>query len=190
MIINSVVWKKELLHSADRLEKEKSQRRWTDHSAFMVERDIMIGAYAVRKLMEAPGRLTDQVKALSPRVVSHRLIAPTPPDWWAATDWWELYDMESPIERNVSLRFFCNLIVHSFVFAFEGYPEDEGLAGVFVNSEYESEKALFFISTDTFVKIFRAVGNDVVNAFDVRRDTKGRRVIVNARKEDPRLPRE
>lgn len=133
----------------------------------------MIGAYAVRKLMEAPGGLTDQVKSLRPSVVSHRLIAPTSPDWWTVIDWWELYARESPIDLNVSLRFFCNLIVHSFVFAFEGYPEDDGLAGVFVNSEYESEKALLFIAIGTLVEIFRAVGNDEVNAFDVRRDANG-----------------
>lgn len=41
----------------------------------------MIGAYALPKLLEAPGRLTDQVKQLRPIVVSYRLIAPTPTVW-------------------------------------------------------------------------------------------------------------
>ena len=120
----------------------------------------MIGAYAIRKLLEALGGMSAQVKLLRLTVLSHRLIAPAPRDWWAALSWSELYDMESPTEQKVSLRVFCNLIIHSLVFAFEGYPDDDGLAGIFVTSEYESKKSLFFIATGTFVEAFRAVGND------------------------------
>lgn len=163
MIINARVWKKELLRSADRLEKKSTQRRWTDQSAVMVEKDIMIGGYTIRKLMEAPGRLTDQTKQLRLPVISHRLIASMPPDWWTALDWSSLYDMDDPIEQNIDLRSFCNLIIHSFIFAFQGYLDDDGLAGVFVTSEYESEKSLLFIATVTLVEVFRAVGNDEVN---------------------------
>lgn len=180
MLSNSVPWKEELLRTADRLEKKATQRRWTERSAFLVERDVMVSAYAIRKLLEAPAKLSDHVKELRLPVISHPLVAPAPPDWWDALEWWDLYDMDSPEDKNVSLRYFCNLLIHSFVFAFQVTPDDDGLAGVFVNSEYESKKALIFIATGTFVELFRRVGNDDVVRLEMRRDDQGRMQVVRA----------
>ena len=53
MISDSFPWREELLRVAGRLEKRKAQRRWTERTMFLVERDIMISAYAIRKLKEA-----------------------------------------------------------------------------------------------------------------------------------------
>jgi glycerol kinase len=53
MIGDSVPWKDELLKIADRLENRKTQRRWTERTGFLAERDIMVSAYAIRKLLEA-----------------------------------------------------------------------------------------------------------------------------------------
>lgn len=180
MLINSGPWKVELLRAADRLEKKATQSRWTERSAFLVERDIMVGAYAVRKLLEAPAKLSDHVKQLQLPVISHPLVAPDPPDWWDAVHWWDLYDMDSPEEKNVSLRYFCNLLIHSFVFAFYATLKDDGLAGVFVNSEYESKKALILIATSTFVELFRTVGNDDVLRLEMQRDEQGKMHVIRA----------
>lgn len=68
--------------------------------------------------------------------------------------------------RQPSYRYHC------FVFAFHPTPDDAGLAGVFVNSEYESRKALFFIATETIVEVFRTIGNDDVHALGYTLPTK------------------
>lgn len=72
--------------------------------------------------------------------------------------------METYREQRIPLRNFCNSLIHSFVFAFHPTPDDDGLAGMFVNSEYESKKAPLFIATETFVELFRMVGNDDVSS--------------------------
>lgn len=180
LLSNSVPWKEELLRTADRLEKKITQRRWTERSAFLVEKDVMVGAYAIRKLLEAPAKLSDSVKELRLPVLSHPLVAPAPPDWWDAIEWWDLYDMDSPEKKNVPLQYFCNLLIHSFVFAFHATPKDDGLEGVFVNSEYESKKALIFIATGTFVELFRTVGNDDVLRLEMQRDEQGRMHVIQA----------
>ena len=122
----------------------------------------MVGAYAIRKLLETPGRMSDQARQLQLPVLSHSLSSTTRVTWWTAPHWWELYDMETYNEQRVPLRHFCNSLIPSFVFAFHPTPDNDGLAGMFVNSEYESKKALLFIATETFVELFRAVGNDDV----------------------------
>lgn len=182
MISDSVPWKQELLRSADRLEKKITQKRWTERSAFLVERDIMFGAYAIRKLMEAPAKLSDPVKQLHVPMFSFALKSGIPPpDWWAAYHWWEHYDLEAPTRGQVNLRSFCNHLVHSFVFAFYPMPNDDGLAGMFVNSEFESGKSLIFIGTNTFVELFRAVGKDNVHSMEMRRDKNGIMRVISAK---------
>jgi hypothetical protein len=52
VIADSIPWRDELLKVAERLHKRKSQRRWLERTSFLVERDVMVSAYAVRKLNE------------------------------------------------------------------------------------------------------------------------------------------
>lgn len=164
MLTSALHWKQELVRSAARLEKKATQKRWTDRTAFIVERDVMVGAYAIRKLLETPGRVSNQVRTLQVPVLSHSLDTTMRVTWWTALHWWELYDMETYSKQRIPLRHFCNSLIHSFVFSFHSTPNNDGLAGVFANSEYESKKALLFIATETFVDLFRNIGNDDVNA--------------------------
>ncbi len=53
MIWASYPWKEELLRIATRLEKKQKQRRWTERTEANLEKDVFIGCYALRKLMEA-----------------------------------------------------------------------------------------------------------------------------------------
>jgi hypothetical protein len=53
VISDSIPWREQLLTVADTLKRRKVQRRWTERTSFLVERDIMVSAYAVRKLNEA-----------------------------------------------------------------------------------------------------------------------------------------
>jgi len=54
MIIESRYWKKELLKIADKLSKRLIYRkRWSEAQFGTFEKEIMIGFYIVRKLIEA-----------------------------------------------------------------------------------------------------------------------------------------
>jgi hypothetical protein len=72
VIGDSAPWEAELLRIADRLEKRKTQKRWHEESRFLVERDIMIAAYIIRKLMEAK-KLSDHVTGREIVVIQHPL---------------------------------------------------------------------------------------------------------------------
>jgi hypothetical protein len=47
------LWKDELARIADRLEAKTKQTRWTQRTDFLIERDFMTAAYAMRKLIES-----------------------------------------------------------------------------------------------------------------------------------------
>lgn len=53
MIWESWYWKQPLLEMADRLEHLKTASALSDEELAQVERDIFIGFYSVRKLLEA-----------------------------------------------------------------------------------------------------------------------------------------
>ena len=54
VIWESHPWRDELCRVADRLETWKAEFDWDDeHMAFEIERDVMVSAYAIRKLLEA-----------------------------------------------------------------------------------------------------------------------------------------
>jgi hypothetical protein len=61
VISDSVPWRDDLLRIADQLERRAGQRRWTERTSYLVERDLMVGAYAVRRLSESY-RLSDELQ--------------------------------------------------------------------------------------------------------------------------------
>ncbi|XVN20024.1 hypothetical protein QZH46_08715 [Pseudomonas corrugata] len=65
MIWESWYWKQPLLEMADRLEHLKTASTLSDEELAQVERDIFIGFYSVRKLLEAPAKITDKTRHLS-----------------------------------------------------------------------------------------------------------------------------
>ncbi|MCS6725760.1 hypothetical protein, partial [Proteus mirabilis] len=53
MIYDSVYWKDELIKLADKLEMRVIQRRWWDKSYYTLEKEIFLGFYSIRKLIES-----------------------------------------------------------------------------------------------------------------------------------------
>lgn len=73
MIQDSVPWKEELLRIAIRLERRRTQERWADRSGYLVERDVMVSSYTIRKLVEAT-KVSDKLVGRSFTVAMYPLI--------------------------------------------------------------------------------------------------------------------
>lgn len=174
MISDSGPWKDELLLLANRLESRIRQRRWTDRTSFLAERDVMVGTYAVRKLLDTPGKVSDQVRGSAVGVHVFPMSAASPPDFWSAYKFWEHYDLESDgTAQLMSFRLLCNQVVHSLIFSLSPFPNGEGLKGFFVASDRMSRESLIFVTIPGLVTMFRAVGQDTVVQVDMRRDGTG-----------------
>jgi len=70
MIDDSIPWKEDLLRVADTLERRKNQARWMARTSFLVERDTMTAAYAVRKLIQAH-KVSDELRREGVQVRRH-----------------------------------------------------------------------------------------------------------------------
>ncbi len=180
MIGDSVPWKEELLRVAGSIERRANQQRWTDRTGFLVERDVMAGSFAVRKLLDTPGKISDETRRETVSVLSHRLVG-QPPDLYNRFEFWTMFDVEHGTKEELSLREFCNRIIHSFVFSFSAPEENVPLLdGIYVASDRSSRKSLTYIRVDELLRVFRKVGDDDVVSLAMRRDADGRMQVIRA----------
>jgi hypothetical protein len=174
MIDDSIPWKDELLKIADRLESRKTQRRWTERTGFLVERDIMLSAYAVRKLLEAR-KVSDILAARRVIVRQHSLLGRTP-DIWNRSSFWENYDLDTGQDVSMSISDFCNQIIHSWNWSISA-DERGDFDGVYVSSDRQRSKALYFMDINTLIELFRDVGSEDVAGIEIIANEQGERYI-------------
>ncbi|MCH1883220.1 hypothetical protein [Agrococcus sp. ARC_14] len=159
-------WRQSLWTMAAALERRISLRSWRPRTGYLVERDIVLGAFSIRKLIES-----EKCSTLLPHerlsAEVHPLTGPSlnPLDRWT---FWEYYSMERGQKRSLTVREFCNVVVHSFVLDFA--PDSEhGPATLWVVSDRERDKHLYSIALRELVTLFRRVASeDVVRMRIVR----------------------
>lgn len=189
MITDSIPWKEELGRVADRLEKRQVQVRWTDRTSYLVERDVMVAAFSVRKLHEAR-KISDELVS-KPVTVWQCQARNQGPDIWTRVEPWAHYDLENREAKSLSLINFCNQIIHSWnwmLSATETRPHR--FDGIFISSDFDRRKAVYFVSVDVLVNVFRAVDSDDVLSWEMRADENGERQITRVLARTPGCPRE
>ncbi|MBS7422329.1 hypothetical protein KIE16_04965 [Pseudomonas syringae] len=157
MIWESHYWKKPLLEMADRLERLKASDDLSDEQMAQIERDVFIGFYSVRKLFEAPTKVTDQTRGYTLSLQRHSNIKPV--TWRNHHKLDELYDLSKSGNEIRDVLFVCGRLIHSFVFA-ACVSDTGGLHGAFFNSDRDKDSCLYFITIDAVISLFRIVGND------------------------------
>lgn len=185
MISDSVPWKEDLYRVAERLDRRGTQSRWTERTAFLVERDVMVGCFAIRKLLDTPGKISDECRGESMSVLSFPLAGKAP-DFWDAYDFADFYgrDGEGPTRESIGLRQLCDRVIHSLIFGLEqGEDPPHYLGGVFVASDKTSKTSLTLISLSELVRVFRIVADDEVVSLHMHRDESGRRKVARASRE-------
>jgi hypothetical protein len=159
MISESRYWKADLLRFADRLHRARSTARPFSARAYVtVERAVLMGAFVVRRLADSH-KLSDATSGMQLRVTmwpstgkgvtlanNHRLD--------------ELFDFSRPERGQQPLPFLCNQAIHSYVFATYSGRSSKGLAGVYVASDRQRNRALFAVPLSEWERAFRRVGND------------------------------
>jgi|CXWL01.1.fsa_nt_gi hypothetical protein len=159
MIWESHFWKEDLVRLARQLQKRRKQRRWPERSLAKLEKEVFIGFYGIRKLLEAR-KLSDRlskkrIAAEAFRFTGARQI--TIYNW--NSKFADAYDFENPAKINMSLEFICNQVVHSYVFK-EVFDEGGALAGIFISSDRKRNENLYYISLPELIKVFLSVGSD------------------------------
>ena len=154
VIHESIPWKDELVKVADRLEAKTKQKRWTDRTGYLIERDFVASAYAMRKLIEADG----VSKGLGERQIPVRRFdfSGRPP--CSSGDIAESYDFENGRRTTLSVVELCKEILHSVVFAFCCGETDDLFDGIYVSSDRHESDYVYLVLASDFIALCCDIG--------------------------------
>lgn len=164
MIQESCYWKEPLLKAAEWLECLIISEN--EELEVRVEREIFIGFYSIRKLLDT-FKISHSTRAFLVTLQSHRCKKNV--DYLNCHRLDELYDLSKQIKETRPLRFVCDQFIHSFVFGF-CMEQDNKLAGFFIASDKLRSERLFFLPIQEILRIFRTVGEDYPTDMHMRRN--------------------
>jgi len=156
MILESWYWKKPLLEMAGRLREFKATADLNEEQLAQVERDIFIGFYSVRKLIETITKVTDATKSMQVQVgwyPNQKYV-----NWRNNHKLDELYDLNTSSKETRDIVFVCGRIIHSFIFT--PVMDKYGLAAILFTSDTDKQRKLYSLEVDDVIRIFEHVGND------------------------------
>jgi hypothetical protein len=156
MIHESSYWKDDLIRYSKNLLKRANQKKWFERSFVVVEKEIFISFYTVRKLIDS-NKLTNKLCNKSFPVNSHVNLGKTV-NQINRHDIDKLFDLKNHKKLSLNLRTICNLFIHSYIFIFD--LEKGVLDGIFVSSDFTKDKNLYWISLKTITEIFKEVGEN------------------------------
>ncbi len=194
MIADSVPWKDDLGRIASDIERQKTQRRWSERSMYLFERNVMTAAYSIRKLIEAR-RVSDTLARRSWPVKRYRRTGPVP-DGWNRWEPEELYDLNSPESASLSTLELCHQIVHSYMFfpvwnwdESTRRPRRQDLTSLCFVGDRRRTSHLYAIDIDDLIALVFTVGDEDVIEVEMRPNADGERWItkvVGVGRGDPR----
>jgi hypothetical protein len=142
-----------------------------------LEKEIFIGCFSIRKLQEA--------KKLSEREVGRAI----PVDVFLSSgkrrvtflNWnrmiSEAFNFVNPKKTHLSTLLLCNQIIHSYIYK-EVFDEEGFLTGIFVSSDRERYKKLYFIALSEIMELFKRIGNDRSSHWEASYDEERSDYIV------------
>jgi hypothetical protein len=158
VIEDAIPWKDELAKVADRLEAKTKQTRWTDRTGYLIERDFIVSAYAMRKLVDSH----DVAAELRERHIPVRRFDLTgkPPDPSRPADIADSYDFENGRRSTLSVVNLCHEIMHSFVFTFFCGETADLFDGIYVSSDRDKKKHVYLVLASDFIALCSDIGAD------------------------------
>lgn len=196
MIHESYYWRKELIKISDKIQKKiKVQKNWSDSKYAKLEKNLMLGFYIIRKLMEV-NKLTNklgsskfQLKEYKNSSVNITLLN--------NHKFYDNYDLQNHNIVKRDLKFLINQFVHSYTFApkFEitnknilKRLEDENLSeeeqndiydnsekeliGILINTDSNKNTSLFEIDIKSIIDIFTKIGECNVTHIEMKFNPK------------------
>ncbi len=130
--------------------------------------EVFYAAYAVRKLIEA-FKVSDDVASMRINAAKHPAIGRVADLMnWHQID--QLYDLSESEPWQLSLKEFCNQIIHSFVFVPCLGEGRSNLVGLFVSSDHQRARGLFYFDIDLVIQLLEAVAHDDIVCMSLKRD--------------------
>lgn len=160
MINESYYWKQSLLENAIKFKEYEAVKEIDEERYVKIEKDVFIGFYSIRKLLESETKITDSLKSQK-YDLDYFLHMGDDVTWLNKHKINELYSFDKAQSEKRHLWFIASRIIHSFIFNL-CISQNGGFNGILFTSDIDKNKKLYMLSLDQLIKIFEAVGNDKV----------------------------
>lgn len=156
MIHESSYWKDDLLKLASKLERRVIQTRWGDKNFYTLEKEIFIGFYSIRKLIESK-KISDSIAVQEYEVKKIPYSGNQESLFTHFNE--DDYDLSKATSSKITLAQLCNQFIHSHHFL-PFLPNGKNLIGFFFCSDYKRTSCMYLITLFDIVSIYRTIGNN------------------------------
>ena len=155
MIWESAYWKEELFRHARRIRRRQILKRWVERSTAGLEKDLMIGFYSIRKLIEAH-KVSEEIRDRCVCLQGYPWTgSPVTFMNWDRID--EKYDLENPVSVTKTVIWIANQMIHSFVFL-PCFDSKGRLDSILFNSDRTRREHLYSMPMNDIIALFEEVG--------------------------------
>lgn len=138
MVDGSAPWKDELVKVAERLEAKTKQRRWASTTEFLIERDIVVGAYALQTVIAAEPESHARTR------VPVRQFEPS--------------DLDNGRRRTLSVAQLCDAILSGGVLDFYCGETGDLFDGIYLSSDRNGNESVHLLLASDFIALCGDVG--------------------------------
>lgn len=156
LAIESLYWKEELARIARTIRPVAKPKRWSVRAVCTVERDVMIGFFMVRRMIE--------LHKVSPRISTMNLDVFSAPVVKSVTklsrfEIHENYDWQAEQPERKSVAYVCNQCIHAYV-SFIERDAGRNWSDLLVVSDYDRNNVIWRIPFGVIITLFRATSKD------------------------------
>jgi hypothetical protein len=168
MAIESLYWKEELARIAKAIRPIAKPKRFSERAVCTVERDVMIGCFIVRRMIE--------LKKVSSHVAQSELDVLSAPTVKAVNKLNQFsidknYDWGAEKTVKKSVIYICNQCIHAYVSFIERGP-DRNWSHLLVVSDYDRKDVIWRIPFTEIIRIFNSASNDWPVTLEMEFDKK------------------
>ncbi len=168
-MIESCYWKEELYRIAKSLRRVTRPARWSERAHCELERDLMIGFFLLRRLIElhiVSRRTRDDTLS----VFSYKAVG-TNVTRLKGHNIWEFYDMEQEHPEKKKSSYIANQFIHAYT-SFVARDRTRNWCDVFVVSDYDRNDCIWRVPVAEIRRIFRVAAEDYPHTVRMTFNTK------------------
>ena len=165
--MESRYWKEFLTSTAKELAWKKSPKRLTERRLEIIERDVILSFFIIRRLIESykvSKRTIDYKFEIFSCPYNGRMLRPGNRHWFEKS-----YNLEPEKIHNKKIMYIANQFIHSSLFAIV-YDETRNWDSFYVVSDYDKKKCIWRVPANQVHDCFKLVSEDYLGLFSYKYD--------------------
>lgn len=165
--MESQYWKEFLASTAEELSWEKTPKRLTERRLEIMERDVILCFFIIRRLIElhrVSRKTIDFEFEIYSCSYNGRRLSPISRHWFEKS-----YDLENEKTLHKKTIYIANQFIHSFLFLMI-YDETRNCDSFYVVSDYDKKNCIWRIPARQVYDCFKTASEDYLGGFSYKYD--------------------